>query len=114
MVLVALIGVIALSWLALYYVVSIREANALATEAYRADVAGDYDVAIAQYSAALRKPLWNQQKALLYTNRGHAYNSKRQFADAIADHTEAIRLNPRLSYAFAARGYAYVERQRRN
>jgi len=110
MVLVALIGVIALSWLALYYVVSIREANALATEAYRADVAGDYDVAIAQYSAALRKPLWNQQKALLYTNRGHAYNSKRQFADAIADHTEAIRLNPRLSYAFAARGYAYVER----
>ena len=87
MVLVALIGVIALSSLALYYVVSIREANALATEAYRADVAGDYDVAIAQYSAALRKPLWNQQKALLYTNRGHAYNSKRQFAEAIADHT---------------------------
>jgi len=69
MVLVALIGVIALSWLALYYVVSIREANALATEAYRADVAGDYDVAIAQYSAALRKPLWNEQKALLYTSR---------------------------------------------
>ena len=109
MVLVALIGVIALSWLALYYVVSIREANALATEAYRADVAGDYDVAIAQYSAALRKPLWNQQKALLYTSRGHAYNSKRQFADAIADHTEAIRLNPQLSYAFAARGYSYLE-----
>ncbi len=109
MVLVALIGVIALSWLALYYVVSIREANALATEAYRADVAGDYDVAIAQYSAALRKPLWNEQKALVYTSRGHAYNSKRQFADAIADHTEAIRLNPQLSYAFAARGYSYLE-----
>lgn len=109
MVLVALIGVIALSSLALYHEVSIREAGALATEAYRADVAGDYDVAIAQYSAALQKPLGNQQKALLYTNRGHAYNSKRQFADAIADHTEAIRLNPQLSYAFAARGYSYLE-----
>src|SRR5947208_1429582 len=104
------IVLVALSSLALYYEVSVGEANALATEAYRADVAGDYDVAIAQYSAALQKPLENQQKALLYTNRGHAYNSKRQFAEAIADHTEAIRINPELSYPFAARGYSYLER----
>jgi tetratricopeptide (TPR) repeat protein len=110
LVLVALIGGIALSSLALYYVVSIREANELVIEASRAAAAGDYDVAIAQYSAALQKPLWSRQKALVYTNRGYAYNSKRQFADAIADHTEAIRLNPQLSYAFAARGYAYLER----
>jgi tetratricopeptide (TPR) repeat protein len=109
-VLIAVIGMIALSSLALYYVVGLREANELAIEGYRAAAAGDYDVAIVQYSAALRKPMWNQQKALVYTSRGHAYNSKRQFADAIADHSEAIRLNPRLSYAFAARGYAYVER----
>jgi tetratricopeptide (TPR) repeat protein len=109
MLLVALIGVVALSSLAFYHEVSIREANALATEAYRAEAAGDYDVAIAKYSAALQKPVWNQQKALLHTSRGHAYNSKRQFADAIADHTEAIRLNPLLSYAFAARGYSYLE-----
>jgi tetratricopeptide (TPR) repeat protein len=109
-VLIALIGMIALSSLALYYVVSVREANELAIEGYRADAAGDYDLAIAQYSEALQRPMWNQQKALLYTNRGHAYNSKWQFADAIADHSEAIRLNPGLSYAFAARGYAYLER----
>ena len=101
---------ITLSSFALCYLVSVREANELATEAYRATAAGDYDLAIAQYSAALQKPIWNQQKALLYTNRGYAYNSKRQFAEAIADHTEAIRLNPKLSYAFAARGYAYLER----
>jgi len=108
--LVALIGAIGLGSLALYYVVSVREANELVIEGYQAAAAGDYDVAIAQYSAALQKPMWNQQKALLYTNRGFAYNSKRQFADAIADHTAAIRLNPQLSYAFAARGYAYLER----
>jgi len=107
--LVALIGVTALASVALYYVVGIREANDLIVEAYRADAAGDYDVAIAQYSAALRKPLSNQQKAEVFTNRGHAYNSKRQFAEAIADHTEAIRLNPRLSYPYSARGYAYSE-----
>src|SRR5437763_9910916 len=110
MVLFALIAVIALSSLVLYYVVSIREANELAIQGSRAAAAGDYDVAIARYSAALQKPVWNQQKALLYTNRGFAYNSKRQFAEAIADHTEAIRLNPKLSYPFAARGYSYLER----
>ena len=108
-VLVGIAGVIALGSLAFYYEISIREASAFATEAYRAEVAGNYDVAISQYSAALRKPLWNQQKAIIHTNRGHAHNSKRQFAEAIADETEAIRLNPNLSYAFAARGYAYLE-----
>ena len=70
MVLVALIGVIALSSLALYYEVSIREANALATEAYRADAAGDYDVAIARYSAALRKPIVESAEGVpLYKSR---------------------------------------------
>lgn len=108
-VVVALLGLTGLGSFVLYYVVSIREANALATEAYRADAAGEYDVAIARYSAALQKPVGYQQKAFLYANRGHAYNSKRQFADAIADQTEAIRLNPQFSYAFAARGYAYSE-----
>ena len=109
--LIALSFVIALSLLTFYYVLSVREAGELETEGHRAAFAGDYDVAIAKYSAALQKPVWNQLKALLYTNRGYAYNAKRQFADAIADQTEAIRLNPQLSYAFAARGYAYLERR---
>ena len=107
--LVTLIGAIALSSLALYYEVSIRDANELVIQADRADAAGDYDVAIAQYTTALQKPLSNQQKAHVFTNRGHANNSKRQFVEAIADLTEAIRLNPQLSYPFSARGYAYVE-----
>jgi hypothetical protein len=59
-VLAALVGVIALSSLALYYEVSIREANELVIEASRAAAAGDYDVAIAQFSAAPQKPLWKQ------------------------------------------------------
>jgi tetratricopeptide (TPR) repeat protein len=107
---IAFFIMIALSSFALYHVVRVREANELAIEAYRAATAGNYDAAIAKYSAALQKPVWSQQKALLYTNRGFAYNSKREFPEAIADHTEAIRLNPKLSYAFAARGYAYLER----
>jgi tetratricopeptide (TPR) repeat protein len=108
--LIALMSVIALTSVALYYLSNIREANELLIEADRADAASDYDLAIAQYSRALRKPLSNQQKAQAFTNRGHAYNSKRQFVEAIADHTEAIRLDPQLSYPFSARGYAYQER----
>jgi tetratricopeptide (TPR) repeat protein len=62
-------------------------------------------------TARLCKDPWgfSRRRSLLQI-AGHAYNSKRQFVEAIADHTEAIRLNPQLSYAFAARGYAYLER----
>src|SRR5260370_8679629 len=105
MVLVALIGVIAFSSLALYYVLSIREANELSIEGSRAAAAGDYDVAIARYTAALKKPMWNHQKALLYTNRGFAYNSNLKFAHAIADHPQAILLNPQLTYPSPAHHY---------
>jgi tetratricopeptide (TPR) repeat protein len=105
-----LIVLITLGSLALYYVVGISQANELAMEGFRAAANGDYDIAIALYSAALQKPVWTRQKAALHSNRGYAYNSKRQFAEAIADQTEAIRLNPQLSYAFAARGYAYLEK----
>src|SRR5574338_1606910 len=104
---VALISAIALAFVAPYYLVRIREANELIIQAYRAEAAGNYDFAIAQYTAALRKRLPNQQKALVLGNRGHVYNSKRQFTEAIADETEAIRLNPQLSYPFSARGYSY-------
>ena len=72
MVLIALIGVIALGSIAFCYVLSIREANELVIEASHAHASGDYDAAIAQYSAALQRPLGIQQKALAFTNRGHA------------------------------------------
>jgi len=108
--LIALIVLVALSSLGLYYFFNAQEAYTLAAEGYRAAAAGNYDVAIARYSAALQKAVLNQQKALLYTNRGAAYNSKRQFDQAISDHTNAIRLNSHLSYAYASRGWAYTQR----
>jgi tetratricopeptide (TPR) repeat protein len=91
------------------YLFGVYQANKFAKEGERAAALGDYNTAIARYSAALKKSAPNPQKALLYTNRGAAYNSKRQCASPIADHTEAIRLNPGLSYAYAARGWAYLQ-----
>ena len=46
--LIALMSLIALTSVALYYLVNIREANELLLEADRANAVGDYDFAIAQ------------------------------------------------------------------
>jgi tetratricopeptide (TPR) repeat protein len=46
-------------------------------------------------------------RASAYTNRGVEYRTKGDLDRAIADHSEAIRLNPKLSNAYYNRGNAY-------
>jgi tetratricopeptide (TPR) repeat protein len=48
-----------------------------------------------------------QNLAVAFTNRGFAYKSKGQWDRAIADFSEAIRLNPDFDAAFNNRGNAY-------
>lgn len=45
-----------------------------------------------------------------YTNRGTAYDSHRDYARAIEDHNEAIRLNPNNPTAYYNRGGAYYDK----
>jgi tetratricopeptide (TPR) repeat protein len=45
-----------------------------------------------------------------YTNRGTAYTSRRDYARAIEDHNEAIRLNPNNPTAYYNRGGAYYSK----
>jgi tetratricopeptide (TPR) repeat protein len=45
-----------------------------------------------------------------YTNRGTAYTSHRDYASAIEDHNEAIRLNPNNPTAYYNRGDAYYNK----
>ena len=47
--------------------------------------------------------------ATVYFNRGNAYFDRRDYAHAIADYSEVIRLNPRFSNAYANRALAYEE-----
>jgi tetratricopeptide (TPR) repeat protein len=45
--------------------------------------------------------------AIIFTNRGNAYNSKGDYDRAIQDFSQAIRLDPKCAYAFNGLGNAY-------
>jgi len=49
--------------------------------------------------------------AASYVNRGSRYAGKEDYDRAIADYTEAIRLDPKLDYAFFRRARAYAQKK---
>src|SRR2546429_3191166 len=49
--------------------------------------------------------------AIVFYDRGIAYYAKKDYESAIADHTEAIRLNPNYAFAFNNRGNAYYAKK---
>jgi len=68
---------------------------------------GDYDLAIADYTEALRiNPDYYQA---LY-NRGNAYANKGDYDRAIADYTAALRIKPDYDQALNNRGNAYANK----
>jgi tetratricopeptide (TPR) repeat protein len=69
------------------------------------------DSAIAACSRAIDAgKLSKRRKAVAYTSRGVEWRSKGQADRAIADHTQAIKLDPTLSEAFFNRGNAYGDK----
>ncbi len=92
---------------AAYCLRSVKEGTRLAEEGYAASFRGDFDNAITHFSAALQKQLGRNQRSLVYLNRGAAYNFRWHFDEAIRDHSDALRLNPKLADAYAGRGLAY-------
>ena len=52
--------------------------------------------------------------AIACNNRGLAYRDKGELDRAIADHTEAIRLDPRFAVAFNSRGFTYDRKGERD
>ena len=49
----------------------------------------------------------NPSASVAYDNRGLAYVSKRQYDQAVRDHSRAIELNPNIAVAYNNRGVAY-------
>jgi tetratricopeptide (TPR) repeat protein len=68
---------------------------------------GEYDRAIADYTAAIEL---NRSYLFAYYNRGNSYFETQNFDRAISDYTVAIRINPKYPHAYANRGAAYGEK----
>jgi tetratricopeptide (TPR) repeat protein len=69
---------------------------------------GEWDQAIAEYTAALRE---DPNNVAAYTGRGDAFRKKGDPDTAIADYTQAIRLNPDYARAYHNRGIAYYDKK---
>jgi tetratricopeptide (TPR) repeat protein len=69
------------------------------------------DVAITACTNAIRSgDVHGAGLTAAYASRGNRYDRKGDYDRAIADYTEAIRLNPKLDYAFFRRGWAYAKK----
>lgn len=66
-----------------------------------------YDNAIASFTAILQTNPESRVAAVVYVARAQALVAKKDFKKALADTTEAIRLDRRLPAAYNTRGVAY-------
>jgi len=74
------------------------------------------DAAIEACTRAIESKKFNGAKqkrvlSLLYTNRGVEYEIKKDFDKAIADHDQAIKIDPKNPAAYNNRGNAYAGKQ---
>lgn len=82
--------------------------EALRQRAMEYNQKGEYDKAIAEYTASLKiKPDFHRT----FCGRGNAYRCKEDYDKAIADYDEAIRIKPDYDIAFHMRGIAYKEKK---
>ena len=73
------------------------------------DESGDAAIAACTRAIGAGK-LSKRDQAIAYTSRGVEWRAKRQLDRAIADHAQAIKLDPNLSEAFYNRGNAYGDK----
>ncbi len=80
---------------------------------YEAANRRDSNEAIRLYTDAIKSgALTAEKQAIVFNDRGSSWMNKKGYENAIADYTEAIRLNPRHAMAYFNRGIAYFrERQ---
>jgi tetratricopeptide (TPR) repeat protein len=69
----------------------------------------DPEKVIAGCGRLLQDPnVTSENKAIAYFNRGHAHSDRKEFDLAVADNTEALKLNPQYAAAYMNRGFAYA------
>jgi tetratricopeptide (TPR) repeat protein len=93
-----------------YFVVSAKAARDLFEQGYAAMNHQEYDVAISRFDAALRKNLPRSFKAYAYENRAYCHQRKKQPAEAMRDYSEALRIDPTLTFAYGQRAALHEEK----
>ncbi len=83
-----------------------HKSNPVMVEGDNAYKAGNYDLAVSKYTEALKR---NPKDPVANNDRGLAYKERKQYAEAIADFTEALRLK-RDWFVFYNRGITYQEK----
>jgi lipoprotein NlpI len=90
-----------------FFVAPILTGSALADDADTCSK-GSGNEKIAACTAAINSGKWKGRNlAWAYSNRACGYNEIAEYIRAIADATEAIRLNPEDAYGYVCRGWAY-------
>jgi lipoprotein NlpI len=73
---------------------------------------GDYDDSIRLFTLAIEsRDLSVKELANVFVGRGRAWDGKKDYDRAVADYTEAIRLNPRFALAFYNRAIAWRDKK---
>ena len=71
---------------------------------------GENEKAIELAAKMQREATTSEEKVTVYSGRSRAYLKKGDYDSAIADFSEAIRLDPKSAEAYYGRGYAYARK----
>src|SRR3954454_12731410 len=96
--------------IAAYLIIDHFSGLQIAQQSYQAISIARDDSAMALFNAALKKPLGDYHRSYVLINRATAYNRKRRFDESIRDNTDALRLNPKLTFAYELRAWAHHEK----
>lgn len=82
-------------------------------DAYMAHRRGEYDQAISLYTKVTKAPkLAQTQIAVAFLLRGEVFADKGDYAQAISDFTQSLKLRPNYAHAFYNRGLALEKKGR--
>ncbi|PYK31341.1 MAG: hypothetical protein DME57_04090 [Verrucomicrobia bacterium] len=92
-----------------YLGVSVYQARRLFEEAARAMSRRDYEIAISKFRAALGKHLDKTYRPYALGDLAFCESSDGRCEAALRDYTEALRVDPKLAWAYENRGSLYTE-----
>src|ERR1041385_8310371 len=99
---------------ATYYAVSAIHARKLFKEGYTAMNRRDYATAVRCFDEALRRPLGHYYAAYAHLDRGFSQERLHHGAEALQDYSQAIKIKPDFTEAYAYRGALHDERREQN